>query len=158
MPALTVAAIIERDGRFLMVEEWVRGRRVINQPAGHVEPGESLTGAVVRETMEESGWVFAPEAVTGIYFWQRPGSTRQFLRVAICGHALTHDTARRLDDGIIQTLWLSREQLMQRAASLRSPMVMRAVDEHLGGARHPIAPLNELPVARLLEQAQRLSP
>ncbi len=155
-PALTVAAVVERDGRFLMIEEWVRGRRVVNQPAGHVEPGESLVRAVVRETMEESGWVFAPEAITGVYYWVRPGTDRSFLRVALAGSALSHDTGRPLDDGIIQALWLTREQLLQRATTLRSPMVMRTVDDYLGGVRLPVAPLNELSPARLLEQAQRL--
>jgi len=156
VPALTVAAVIERDGRFLMVEEWVRGQRVLNQPAGHVEAGESLVQAVVRETMEESGWVFAPEAVTGVYYWVRPGTRRGFLRVALSGSALSHDAGRRLDTGIIQALWLSRSEMGQHAASLRSPMVMRAVDDYLGGSRMPVAALNELSPACLLEQALRV--
>ncbi|MCK6369805.1 MAG: NUDIX hydrolase [Gammaproteobacteria bacterium] len=155
-PALTVAAVVERDGRFLMVEEWVHGRRVLNQPAGHVEPGESLTEAVVREMMEETGWVFAPEAVTGIYLWDRPDRTKRFLRVAIRGRAIAHDTGRRLDNGIIQALWLTRAELVERGGALRSPMVMRAVDDHLAGADHSIVSLNSCTRQKLLQRAERL--
>jgi len=155
-PALTVAAVIERDGHYLMVEEWFRGRRVLNQPAGHVEAGESLASAVVRETMEETAWVFAPETITGVYLWQRPGSARGFLRVAIRGQVLAQESDRALDEGIIQAVWLTREQLLQRSECLRSPMVMRAIDDHLAGARQPLGPLNELTPALLMEHAQRL--
>lgn len=156
LPALTVAAIIERAGQFLMVEEWVHGRRVLNQPAGHVEPGESLLQAVTRETMEETGWVFAPAALVGIYLWNRPGADRCFLRVAFCGDGLAHHAGRPLDRGIIQTAWLSRRELMLRSGSLRSPLVMRAIEDHLSGSRRPLDALCSLGLPALLELAQRL--
>ena len=84
-PDLTVAAIVERDGQFLLVEERVGNRMVFNQPAGHVEKGEQFIDAVVRETLEETAWTFHPEALVGIYFWEQPEQPRSFLRVAFCG-------------------------------------------------------------------------
>lgn len=155
-PALTVAAVVERAGRFLVVEELVHGLQVINQPAGHVKPGESLLQAVVRETLEETGWVFEPVAVTGLYLWRRPGTDRCFLRVAFCGHGLTHDPGRRLDDGIVQALWLSRDELLRRSQALRSPMVIRAIDDYLRGSRMAIASLQNLPLAALANRAEMI--
>lgn len=152
-PALTVAAVVERDGHFLMVEEWAHGKRVINQPAGHVEAGESLLAAVARETLEETGWTFAPEATTGVYLWQRPGTDQSFLRVAFAGSCLRHDPMRRLDRGIIRALWMTRSDLQHRAGCLRSPMVIRVVDDYLAGARAPLGQLNNAPPAAILQLA-----
>jgi NADH pyrophosphatase NudC (nudix superfamily) len=137
-PDLTVAAIIERDQRFLLVEEHVGERLVINQPAGHVEHGELVMDAVVRETLEETAWTFHPEALVGIYLWEHPQKQRSFLRVAFCGRVSGHDPSRKLDEGIERAVWLSREQLLSRAASLRSPMVLSCIDDYLEGARHPL--------------------
>lgn len=155
-PALTVAAIIEKDGRFLVVEELAHGRRVFNQPAGHVEPGESLVEAAIRETLEETGWRFKPLAVAGIYFWRRPGQSRGYLRTAFVGHATRREPGRRLDAGILRTLWLTRAELLNRSARLRSPMVMRGIDDYLRGSRHVIASISNLDATGLMERAHSL--
>src|ERR1044072_9925339 len=114
-PDLTVAAIVEREGQFLLVEERVAGALVFNQPAGHVEKGEQFMDAAVRETLEETAWTFHPEALVGIYFWDQPGQPRSFLRAAFCGRVSGHDTARRLDRGIERAVWMTRDEVVQRA-------------------------------------------
>lgn len=137
-PDITVAAIAERDGKFLIVEERTKsGRLVLNQPAGHVEPGESLTDAVVRETREETGWDFLPVAVCGVYFWQHPSNGSNVLRFSFCGELVrVHDGP--LDPDIVRTQWLTRRELEAEAPRLRSDMVLLAVDDYLAGRRHPV--------------------
>jgi len=137
-PDVTVAAVAERDGRFLFVEERASGRVVINQPAGHVEVGETLIDAVARETLEETGWTFVPTAVVGIYVWEPEHVARTFLRIAFAGTLETHDPDRPLDRGILRTRWLDREQLVGSQSRLRSPLVLRCVDDFLAGTRHPL--------------------
>ncbi len=137
-PHATVAAIIERDNHFLMVEETINGQQVINQPAGHLEPDESLIEAVIRETQEETTWRFSPEAVTGIYLWKHPANGESFLRVAFCGSCDNHDESRKLDDGIDAAVWKTREQLIQQPDVLRSPMVIDCIDDYLAGKRYPL--------------------
>jgi ADP-ribose pyrophosphatase YjhB (NUDIX family) len=137
-PDLTVAAVVERNGQFLLVEELVGSRLVFNQPAGHVEAGEPLVDAVVRETLEETAWTFRPEALVGVYFWEHPEKRRSFLRFTFCGQVRDHDAARELDQGIERAVWLNREQLLAREARLRSPMVLRCVDDYLDGRRYPL--------------------
>jgi 8-oxo-dGTP pyrophosphatase MutT (NUDIX family) len=134
-PDLTVAAIVERNGQFLLVEERVGNAIVFNQPAGHVERGEELIAAVIRETLEETAWTFRPEALVGIYLWEQPERQRSFLRFAFCGQVTAHDADRRLDRGIERALWMDRSQMLTRSARLRSPMVMRCVDDYLEGQR-----------------------
>jgi ADP-ribose pyrophosphatase YjhB (NUDIX family) len=141
---ITVAALIERDGRFLLVEEHAGGRAVFNQPAGHLEPGETLTDAVVRETREETGYRFEPTAVLGLYHWYSQKDDLTFLRVAFCGEASAPETDPVLDDVIIATHWLSREQVFARGPRLRSPMVLRCIDDHRTGTRFPLSCLAEL--------------
>jgi 8-oxo-dGTP pyrophosphatase MutT (NUDIX family) len=143
-PDVTVAAVIERDGQFLLVEERASGRVVINQPAGHLENGESLLAAVSREALEETGWSFVPEHVVGVYVWQPEQQARTFLRIAFCGRLESHDPARPLDHGILRTRWLDREQLLASAARHRSPLVMRCIDDYLAGTRYPLALLTHL--------------
>lgn len=138
-PELTVAAVIERDGRFLMVEELVANRRVINQPAGHVEAGEDLRTAVIREALEETAWIFEPESVIGVYHWQAPADGPRFLRVAFAGRCHGHDADRPLDSGILAALWLTPDELHARAAQLRSPMVMRCIEDFRRGRRLDLA-------------------
>src|SRR5579863_5805679 len=128
-PHVTVAAIAEREGRFLVVEEEVHGRRVFNNPAGHLEPGENFIEAVRRETLEETGWDFVPDAVTGIYLWKNPELDATFLRVAFHGHCAVHHPERSLDKGIIGPQWFSRTELAEREARMRSPMVLRCIDD-----------------------------
>src|SRR5262245_13890044 len=149
---ITVAAIAERGGRFLLVQERAARRVVLNQPAGHLEPGESLAEAVVRETREETGCEFRPDSVTGIYLWQGPAG-RTVLRVAFAGRVGERDTAVSLDRAIIRTLWLEREQLAARAAEHRSPLVLLGVDDYLRGVRYPLELLTRVPAAALALRA-----
>ncbi len=136
-PEVTVAAVIERSGRFLLVEERIRGRLVLNQPAGHLEDGETLLDAVVRETLEETAWRFTPDSLLGIYQWRSPrGHTT--LRFAFTGTVQGHDAARPLDPPIVTTHWFAREDIAQRAARLRTPLVLRCIDDWLAGRRLPL--------------------
>jgi len=137
-PHATVAAIIERDSKFLMVEELVNNERVFNQPAGHLDPDESLVDAVIRETLEETAWHFTPEAITGIYLWKHPDNGESFLRVTFCGSCDNHQPNQALDDGIIQAAWKSRDELIRLQQRLRSPMVIGCIDDYLAGKRFPM--------------------
>lgn len=137
-PDLTVAAVVERDGQFLLVEERVGNRMVFNQPAGHVERGEQFIDAVVRETLEETAWTFKPQALIGIYLWEQTERQRSFLRVTYVGEVTEHDPNRPLDRGIERAVWLTRDQIVARSARLRSPMVLRCIDDYLDGARYPL--------------------
>ena len=148
---LTVAAIAEDDGRFLFVQERAARRVVLNQPAGHLEAGESLVEAVVRETREETGRAFHPDAVTGLYLWQGPAG-RMILRIAFAGCVGERDNAARLDRAIIRTLWLDRTGLAARAAEHRSPLVLLCVDDFLRGARYPLDMLSHVPLDGLAMQ------
>ena len=143
-PDVTVAAVAERDGKFLFVEERASGRVVINQPAGHLEDGETFLEAVVRETLEETAWQFAPTALLGVYVWRPEHQSRTFLRVAFAGELLDHDPARPLDHGILRTRWLSRDELLAPRLRLRSPLVTQCVDDYLAGARYPLELLTHL--------------
>jgi len=143
-PDVTVAAVAQRDGKFLFVEERSGGRVVLNQPAGHLEDGETFLEAVVRETLEETAWRFEPQAVVGVYVWRPPHAPRTFLRVAFSGELLDHDPGRPLDRGILRTRWLAREQLHEPRLRLRSPLVTQCVDDYLAGARYPLALISHL--------------
>ncbi|MDZ7804499.1 MAG: NUDIX hydrolase [Thiohalophilus sp.] len=118
-----------------MVEEDVEGRIVLNQPAGHVEAGESFVDAVIRETLEETAHPFEPQAVTGIYRWMHPDNGLTFVRHAFCGSVGEADTRLELDDGILRALWLSPEELLAQADKLRSPLVMQSIEDYLQGQR-----------------------
>jgi 8-oxo-dGTP pyrophosphatase MutT (NUDIX family) len=146
-PDITVAAVIERGQRFLIVEEQIKTRAVLNQPAGHVERGESLLMAVRRETLEESAWHFTPEWLTGIYLWRHPRSGRDTLRFTFCGSIEAHDPTRRLDHPVIATHWLTRDELLVRAATLRTPVVMRCIDDYLAGQRLPLTAISEFGIS-----------
>jgi len=143
-PDVTVAAVAQRDGKFLFVEERSGGRVVLNQPAGHVEDGETFLEAVVRETLEETAWRFEPQAVVGGYVWRPPHAARTFLRVAFSGDLRDHDPARPLDRGILRTRWLTREQLHEPRLRLRSPLVTQCLDDYLAGVRHPLSLISHL--------------
>jgi 8-oxo-dGTP pyrophosphatase MutT (NUDIX family) len=137
-PEVTVAAVVERDGRFLMVEERIGGRLVLNQPAGHLEDRETLIEAAIRETREETAWRLLPEALVGTYLWRNPDNGRSFLRFTFCGTVDDHAAGQALDQGIVRALWLSREQLVAQPDRLRSPLVLRCLEDYLAGARHPL--------------------
>jgi ADP-ribose pyrophosphatase YjhB (NUDIX family) len=143
-PDITVAAVAERDGKFLLVEEHIGNRLVFNQPAGHLEHDESLLDATIRETLEETAWEFAPRALVGVYVWKQPQTQRTFVRIAVSGEAIKHDPTQSLDRGIVRALWMSREQLVMRSARLRSPLVLRCIDDYLAGARFPLAVMQHL--------------
>jgi 8-oxo-dGTP pyrophosphatase MutT (NUDIX family) len=137
-PEVTVAAVVERDGRFLMVEECIGGRLVLNQPAGHLEDRETLIEAAIRETREETAWRLRPEALVGTYLWRNPDNGRSFLRFAFCGTVDDHRAGQALDQGIVRALWISREQLVAQPDRLRSPLVLRCLEDYLAGARHSL--------------------
>lgn len=142
-PDITVAALVLRDGRFLAVEEDVRGTVVLNQPAGHVEPGETLLQAVVRETLEETGWDVRPTGLVGVYQWTDPGADgeaeRSYLRIVFVAEALGHHAERTLDEGIVRSLWLTPGEMRDAGMPLRSPLVLAAVDHFLAGQRLPLS-------------------
>ena len=145
-PRVTVAAIVERQGRFLFVlERGDDGRLVINQPAGHLERGESLLDAVIRETREETGWCFVPEALVGIYQWQHSDRGPSYVRFAICGDVTERDASPRLDDGIEDVLWLGWDELNDRSERLRSPLVRSVVADYLAGERYPSRLMKSFP-------------
>ena len=137
-PHVTVAALAERDGRFLMVEEEADGTLVYNQPAGHLDEGESLLTAVARETLEETAWCFEPQALVGIYRWRHPRNGVTYLRFCFSGVCRDHDPHRALDTGIRRALWLSLSDLVNAAERLRSPLVLRCIQDYLAGVRHPL--------------------
>jgi 8-oxo-dGTP pyrophosphatase MutT (NUDIX family) len=143
-PEITVAAVAADNGRFLLVEERINQRLVINQPAGHVEPGESLLAAVIREVREESAWSFEPQALLGVYLWRRPHARRATLRFAFTGALRSHDATRRLDRGIVRTLWLSAPELEAQEPRLRSPLVLKCVYDFLGGQSHSLEAVAQL--------------
>ena len=137
MTSVTVAAVIERDGRFLFVQEKIEGRLVLNQPAGHLDPGESLVAACSREVMEETAHVFEPTALVGIYRWYYAPKDVTFLRFAFRGN-LHGSEARALDKEIVALHWLSRDELKKRLAEHRSPLVQKCVDDFLAGRSFPL--------------------
>jgi 8-oxo-dGTP pyrophosphatase MutT (NUDIX family) len=136
-PSATVAAVIERDGRFLLVEERIESRLVLNQPAGHLDPGESLVEACRREVLEETAHRFAPEALVGIYRWHYAARDVTFLRFCFSGR-IEGVERRALDREIVRLHWLTREELLARRAEHRSPLVQRCVDDFLAGRRFPL--------------------
>ena len=143
-PDITVAAVTETDGRFLVVEERINRRLVFNQPAGHVERGETLLAAVVREVREETAWGFSPQALVGVYLWRNPSSGRSTMRFAFTGTVADHHAQQPLDRGIVCTHWLSREDLLEREQRLRSPLVLKCIEDYLGGTRRPLETVGDL--------------
>ena len=137
-PVVTVAAIVNRDRRFLVVEERADGADVFNQPAGHLEAGETPLEAVRREVLEESGWEFEPETIVGVYLYPNPAQQVTYLRLCFAGRCTAHHPGRPLDDGILRACWMNREELAARPDRLRSPLVLRCIDDFLDGKSHPL--------------------
>ena len=143
---ITVAAVTSNAGRYLLVEEHIGERLLLNQPAGHVEPGETLAEAIVREVREETAWGFTPCSLIGVYLW-RHASGRLYKRFTFAGTLTDHDPGQPLDVGIVATHWLTRAQIEARARSLRSPLVLRGILDYEAGAHGPLAALAGLTLA-----------
>jgi ADP-ribose pyrophosphatase YjhB (NUDIX family) len=138
-PHITVAAIIEVDGRFLMVEELdSAGRLGLNQPAGHLERGETLTQACIREVREESAYDFTPEYLIGVYLWTSPQHNDTYLRFAFCGQLGKHYPEQALDDGIVRAVWMSYHDIQSQTELHRSPLVLKSIQDYLAGKSFPL--------------------
>ena len=140
--SVTVAAIVERDGRYLLVEEHTPEGLLLNNPAGHLDPGESPLQAVVREALEETARAFTPQALVGVYLSRaqrsEPASDITYVRLAFAGNVGEPMAGRALDAEIVRTLWLTPEELRACRERHRSPLLMRCVDDHRAGKRFPI--------------------
>jgi len=136
-----VAAVIEQDGKFLLVEEHTPEGLRLNNPAGHLDPGESPAQGCARETLEETAYTFTPTALVGIYLsrFQRQQEDITYLRFAFCGTLGEFDARRTLDAGIVRTLWLSADEVRSSAARHRSPLLLQCMEDYLRGQRYPLA-------------------
>jgi ADP-ribose pyrophosphatase YjhB (NUDIX family) len=138
-PNTTVAAIAEQDGRFLLVEETINGNPVFNQPAGHLEKGETLIEAVKREVMEETAWEFEPTSLVGVYLYPNPHQADiTYLRFCFYGHCITENKGQALDEGIVRAVWLTLEDIEKEYNRMRSPLVPRCIEDHLKGNSYPL--------------------
>ncbi|WP_295949350.1 NUDIX hydrolase [uncultured Xanthomonas sp.] len=142
-PDVTVATVVVRDGRLLQVEEAIAGALVLNQPAGHLEPDETLIEAAVRETLEETGWQVQPTAFIGAYQW-KADTGRHYLRFAFAADPVAHDAQRPLDTGIVRALWMTPAELEAEAPRWRSPLVWQVVADYLAGRRYPLDLLRQV--------------
>ena len=137
-PNTTVAAIVEQNGKFLLVEETTdRGNRY-NQPAGHLEDNETIIQAVIRETMEEAAYEFTPEFLLGIYHWKHQHNDTTYLRFAFIGKVGLHYPLQELDDGIVQAVWMSIDEIRDKKNLMRSPQVLMCFEDYLAGKRYPL--------------------
>ena len=143
-PNTVVATIVERDGRYLFVEEVADGRAVFNQPAGHLDPGETLLDAARRETLEESGWHVEPTSLVGVYLVTPPGAAITYLRFCFRARALGHDASRPLDKEIMRAVWFTPDELRAERARHRSPLVLRCLEDAIAGCDYPLAMITDL--------------
>ncbi|MEE8320433.1 MAG: NUDIX hydrolase [Gammaproteobacteria bacterium] len=141
-PYVTVAAVVRRDDRFLLVEEEADGQVVFNQPAGHLEQNEDLIQAVKREVLEETASEFEPENIVGIYLYPNPYADITYLRFCFSGNCTQQHPGRPLDHGILRAVWLSRAEIEAQGNKMRSPMVMRCIDDFLSGKSFPLELIN----------------
>jgi 8-oxo-dGTP pyrophosphatase MutT (NUDIX family) len=144
-PHVTVACVVADGDRYLMVEEEVNGRLVYNQPAGHLDDGESLLAAALRETLEETGWTVELQHLIGVHQWRSTEHGDAVVRFSFAARPLSHDTDRPLDTDIRRALWLTRGEIVELGERLRSPMVLLSIDAWLAGQRLPLDTLSYLP-------------
>jgi 8-oxo-dGTP pyrophosphatase MutT (NUDIX family) len=137
-PHVTVATIVERDDRFLMVYEEADGKKVYNQPAGHLDPNETIKEAAIRETIEETGWTVELTGVVGVNLYTAPSNGITYFRTTFIAKPVSHDPTRPLDTGIIEAVWLTYEELVARKDQLRSPMTLQIIEEYRAGRRFPL--------------------
>ncbi len=135
IPHVTVATIVEKDRKFLMVEEDLHDKQLINQPAGHLDEGETLVNAAIRETLEETAWQVKIDHLIEFAQWTSPNSDTHFLRACFAGTAIKHFPGQKLDDGIIRALWMSRDEVEQNSHRLRSPLVLEHIDHYIAGKK-----------------------
>lgn len=142
-PHVTVATIIERDDCFLMVYEEADGKKVYNQPAGHLDPNETLQAAAIRETLEETGWHVTLTGAVGVNLYTAPSNGVTYLRTTFIGQPVSHDPTRALDTGIIEAVWLTYEELCAQRDHLRSPMTLQIIEEYRAGRRFPLSVIGD---------------
>lgn len=143
-PHVTVASIVEKDNQFLCIKELIDGKTVINQPAGHLDPNETLIDAVIRETQEETGYTIIPESLIGIYKWKHPTKHKTFIRFVFSATVTDHDPNQELDDGILEAVWPSEDELKNGDTPLRSPMVLQSIRDYRDGKRYPLDLVQDL--------------
>lgn len=136
---VTVATVVEDKGRFLLVEEFEDGKLVLNQPAGHLDPNETLIEAAQRETLEETGWTVQIEGIVGIGLYTAPSNGITYYRTAFHGKPIAHDAARQLDEGIVRAVWMTPEEIRAQSARMRSPLVPEVIEQYLAGHRYPLS-------------------
>ena len=137
-PNVTVAAVVMRDGKFLLVEEETDAGLAFNQPAGHLEAGESLIDAVIRETLEETAYHFKPTHLIGVYNWKHPGKDVTYLRFAFGGELRGFEAERELDEGIVAARWLRLDEVKATQALHRSPLILRCIEDQMAGKTAPL--------------------
>jgi len=137
-PNATVAAVIERDGKFLLVEEETEQGLRFNQPAGHWEPNETLEQGAAREALEETAYHFKPQHLVGIYRWHSNHSNVTYLRFAFCGEITGHEPERKLDKGIVRAVWMTLDEVRATQDRHRSPLILRCIEDYLAGKRYPL--------------------
>ncbi|MGZ8984466.1 MAG: NUDIX hydrolase [Methylotenera sp.] len=144
MPHATVAAIVEDNGKFLLVEEITERGNRFNQPAGHLEDNETLLQAVVRETLEETAYAFNPTSLLGVYHWKHAHNDTTYLRFAFIGNVSNHQPLLALDKGIIRAVWMSVDEIRSNALLMRSPQVLTCVEDYLRGQQFPLSVVTHL--------------
>ncbi|SHJ43843.1 NUDIX hydrolase [Cycloclasticus pugetii] len=138
-PNVTVASIVELDGKFLMVEEESPVGPVLNQPAGHLDPNESMENAVIRETLEETGYHFTPEVIIGSYLWHNTDNETTYYRSTYAGSVCNKEVSTELDEGIIRALWMSLDEIKANTDRLRSPIILESLNDYLSGVSYPLS-------------------